>query len=170
MITKCCGSIITAETEPRVVAKWSRTGWSTRAGAGIWPHGTPAARTGGPSASIVFSRRSPRACGSLRASLPMAISRLMFCEACPMLQTSIRPRLFCMPLSEAVSERVPPAAGTLEAIDDQTCVLHTGSSSLDSLSVYLALIGFEFEVREPPELVERVKWLAERFSRATRES
>lgn len=68
---------------------------------------------------------------------------------------------------EAVSERIPPAAGTLEAIDDQTCVLHTGSSSLDSLSVYLALIGFEFEVREPPELVERVRLLAERFTRAT---
>jgi predicted DNA-binding transcriptional regulator YafY len=68
---------------------------------------------------------------------------------------------------EAVSERIPPAAGTLEAIDDQTCMLHTGSSSLDSLSVYLALIGFEFEVREPPELVERVRLLAERFARAT---
>ncbi len=68
---------------------------------------------------------------------------------------------------EAVSERIPPAAGTLEAIDHQTCVLHTGSSSLDSLSVYLALIGFEFEVREPPELVERVRLLGERFSRAT---
>jgi hypothetical protein len=34
------------------------------------------------------------------------------------------------------------------------------------LSVHLALIGFEFEVREPPELVERIRWLAERFSRA----
>jgi hypothetical protein len=45
--------------------------------------------------------------------------------------------------------------------------LHTGASSLDSLSVYVALVGFEFEVREPPELVERVRWLAERFSRAT---
>jgi hypothetical protein len=46
-------------------------------------------------------------------------------------------------------------------------MLHTGSSSLDTLSVYLALIGFDFEVCEPPELVERVRWLAERFSRAT---
>jgi predicted DNA-binding transcriptional regulator YafY len=68
---------------------------------------------------------------------------------------------------EAASERIPPAAGVLEAMGEDRCILHTGSSSLDSLSVYLALIGFEFEVREPPELVERVRWLAERFSRAT---
>jgi predicted DNA-binding transcriptional regulator YafY len=67
---------------------------------------------------------------------------------------------------ETAAERVPPAAGTLQAIDEHTCELQTGASSLDTLSVYLALIGFDFEVREPPELVERIRWLAERFTRA----
>jgi predicted DNA-binding transcriptional regulator YafY len=66
----------------------------------------------------------------------------------------------------AAAERVPPAAGTLEAVDGHTCVLRTGASSLDTLSLYLALIGFEFEVREPPELVDRIRSLAERFTRA----
>jgi predicted DNA-binding transcriptional regulator YafY len=69
--------------------------------------------------------------------------------------------------AEAVAERIPPAAGTLETVDENTCVLHTAASSLDMLSVHLALIGFEFEVREPPELVERIRCLAERFTRAT---
>lgn len=68
---------------------------------------------------------------------------------------------------EMAAERVPPAAGTLEAVDEHTCILHTGATSLDTLSVYLALIGFDFEVREPPELVERIRWLAERFTRAS---
>ena len=68
---------------------------------------------------------------------------------------------------ETAAERVPPGAGTLEAVDEQTCELQMGASSLDHLSVFLALIGFDFEVREPPELVERVRWLGERFSRAT---
>ena len=68
--------------------------------------------------------------------------------------------------SEVAAERIPPMAGILEAIDENTCMLHTGACSLDTLSVYLALIGFEFEVREPPELIERVRWLAERFGRA----
>jgi hypothetical protein len=40
-----------------------------------------------------------------------------------------------------------------------------GATSLDHLSFFLALIGFEFEVREPPELVDRIRWLAERFTR-----
>jgi len=68
--------------------------------------------------------------------------------------------------AEAAAERVPPGAGTLEALDRERCVLHTGACSLDTLSVYLALMGFEFEVREPPELAERVRLLAGRFTRA----
>jgi predicted DNA-binding transcriptional regulator YafY len=46
-------------------------------------------------------------------------------------------------------------------------MLHTAAHSLDSLPVYLALMGFDFEVREPPELIDRIRWLAARFSRAT---
>jgi predicted DNA-binding transcriptional regulator YafY len=68
---------------------------------------------------------------------------------------------------EAVAERIPAAAGILEAIDDRACMLRTGGCSLDTLSIYIALVGFEFVVLEPPELVERIRWLAERFTRAT---
>jgi predicted DNA-binding transcriptional regulator YafY len=64
------------------------------------------------------------------------------------------------------AERVPPAAGTLEAIDERTCVLHMGAGSLDMLGMYLAMIGFDFEVQEPPELIDHIQWLAGRFARA----
>jgi len=67
---------------------------------------------------------------------------------------------------EMAAERLPPAAGVLEALDEGRCILHTGARSLDTLSVYLALVGFEFEVREPAELKDRIRWLAERFTRA----
>jgi predicted DNA-binding transcriptional regulator YafY len=67
---------------------------------------------------------------------------------------------------EQAAERVPPAAGTLEALGDDKCVLHTGDSSLDALAVHLALLGFDFEVREPAELAERIRGLAARLSRA----
>jgi predicted DNA-binding transcriptional regulator YafY len=67
----------------------------------------------------------------------------------------------------AAAQRVPTATGTLEAVDEHTCVLRTGASSLDMLAMYLAMFGFEFEVREPPELVERIRSLAERFTRAS---
>jgi predicted DNA-binding transcriptional regulator YafY len=68
------------------------------------------------------------------------------------------------------AERIPAAVGVLETVDAQSCLLRTGSCSLDSLSVYLALLGFEFEVREPPELIERIRALGDRFSRAVASS
>ena len=73
--------------------------------------------------------------------------------------------LFHAPL-EKLAERIPASAGKLEAADAQTCVLQAGATSLDMLAMYLAWAGFEFEVREPPELIERLRALAARFQRA----
>jgi predicted DNA-binding transcriptional regulator YafY len=70
------------------------------------------------------------------------------------------------PIAE-VGPRVPPAVGTLEPLDDRRCLLHTGSDWLGGLAVYIAEIGVDFEVLEPPELVARVRVLAGRFARAT---
>ena len=68
---------------------------------------------------------------------------------------------------QQVAQIIPASVGIVEAIDDHTCALHTGGFSLDSLSVWMALIGFDFEVQDPPELVERIRVLADRFHRAT---
>jgi predicted DNA-binding transcriptional regulator YafY len=67
---------------------------------------------------------------------------------------------------DAVAARVPPASGMLEPIDERRCLLHTGSDWLDGLAIYIANIGVEFEVVEPPELIDRVRDLAGRFGRA----
>jgi predicted DNA-binding transcriptional regulator YafY len=68
--------------------------------------------------------------------------------------------------AEDAAERLPPTAGSLEAIDGATCLLRSGAYSIDRLAVWLALIGFEFEVLEPLELADRVRDLAGRLSRA----
>jgi predicted DNA-binding transcriptional regulator YafY len=68
--------------------------------------------------------------------------------------------------AEAAAERVGPAAGLVEAVDEHTCLLHVGGPSVDGFPVYLAQIGFDFEVLAPPELIEQVRVLAERFARA----
>ena len=68
---------------------------------------------------------------------------------------------------EQVAKRVPPCYGSLEPIDEHTCVLRTGAHWLGGLAVYVAMIGVDFEVLEPPELVEQVRVLADRFQRAT---
>ena len=67
---------------------------------------------------------------------------------------------------EAVAGRVPPHVGTLEARDDSSCILRTGADWLGGLAVYVADIGVDFEVLEPPELAETVGALAQRFARA----
>ncbi len=64
------------------------------------------------------------------------------------------------------AERIAPTVGVIEAIDAETCVLHTGSNSLDSIAVYLLGFGFEFEVLEPAELAARLRELAARLLRA----
>jgi predicted DNA-binding transcriptional regulator YafY len=65
-----------------------------------------------------------------------------------------------------VAERIPPSVGRLEAIDDGRCMLEAGSHSPSAMALHLALLGEEFEVQEPPELIELIGVLAGRLSRA----
>ena len=66
----------------------------------------------------------------------------------------------------AVSARVPHAVGTLEAIDDHSCLLRTGADWLGGLAVYVANIGVDFTVLDPPEFAAIVRDLGELFTRA----
>ena len=43
--------------------------------------------------------------------------------------------------AETVAERIPPAVGLLQAVDARTCVLDTGADTLDTLAVYLSMLG-----------------------------
>ncbi|MET9589592.1 YafY family protein [Streptomyces sp. NPDC006516] len=67
----------------------------------------------------------------------------------------------------AVLERINPAVGSVETVDAETCVLDTGADSLDSLAVHLGMLGFDFTVTEPPELVAHLRELAARYARST---
>jgi predicted DNA-binding transcriptional regulator YafY len=66
-----------------------------------------------------------------------------------------------------VAQRALFAGSTVEAIDDRTCELRTSDDSLDWLAVRVGMLGVDFEVHEPPELVARLRELAARFDRAT---
>ncbi len=69
------------------------------------------------------------------------------------------------PLAVA-AQRVPPQSATLEARDEDTCLLHSGAPWLGEIAVHLALLGFDFEVVGPPALADLVDHLAGRFGRA----
>src|SRR5262249_22624678 len=64
--------------------------------------------------------------------------------------------------------RVPTHWGTIEAVDEKTCEYRTSDDNLDWLAVRVAMLGVDFEVHEPPELVEHLRALAGRLDSATR--
>jgi predicted DNA-binding transcriptional regulator YafY len=66
-----------------------------------------------------------------------------------------------------ITERINPAVGAVEVVDDETCILDTGADTIETLAVYLGLLDAEFTVTEPPELVAHVRELATRYQQAT---
>jgi predicted DNA-binding transcriptional regulator YafY len=64
-----------------------------------------------------------------------------------------------------VAGRLPPAV-QVEAVDEHTCIVAAGSDTPQMLAVYLGLLDVDFEVVEPPELVEQLRTLADRYRRA----
>lgn len=66
-----------------------------------------------------------------------------------------------------VHEVVPPTAGVVEPIDDRTCRLIVGSPSLEQLAVWIALLGFDFDIEEPAELHDVIGSIVARLNRAS---
>ncbi|MGH3822367.1 MAG: helix-turn-helix transcriptional regulator, partial [Pseudonocardiaceae bacterium] len=69
---------------------------------------------------------------------------------------------------EVIAERIRPTDGVLESIDHQTCRLRTAADSLQWLALTIGMFDIEFEIHEPPELIDYVRGLSERLSRSTR--
>jgi len=68
--------------------------------------------------------------------------------------------------AEAIRKQVPSHWGTVEPIDDDTCEYRTSDDDLDWLALRIAMLGVEFEVREPPELREHLRAMGRRLERA----
>ncbi len=69
--------------------------------------------------------------------------------------------------ADEIASRVPARWGTIQPIDAHTCEYRTGDDDLGWLALRVAMLGVDFEVHEPPELVEHLRALAERLERAT---
>jgi hypothetical protein len=55
----------------------------------------------------------------------------------------------------------------VEPLDDGRCVLVTGGDSVEIVAVYIGMLGYDFHVTGPRELVAHVRLLAERYAGAT---
>ena len=68
--------------------------------------------------------------------------------------------------ARTVSERLSGVAARVEDRDGERCLVHTGADSLEALAFHLGFMGFDFEVHEPPELIEHLRRMSERLARA----
>jgi len=64
--------------------------------------------------------------------------------------------------------RVPAHWGTVKPIDAHSCEYRTGDDDLAWLAMRIAMLGVDFEVHEPPELIEHVRVLGSRLADASR--
>jgi predicted DNA-binding transcriptional regulator YafY len=69
---------------------------------------------------------------------------------------------------EHVFDRLTTEAGSLEAIDADRCRYITAVDDWDWLAGRLAMVGVEYTVEGPPELVDATRNLAARIGRATK--
>ena len=68
--------------------------------------------------------------------------------------------------ADEIARRLPGHWGGIEPIDADTCTYRTGDDNLRWLAWRIAMLGVDFEVHEPPELVEHLRALASRLTRA----
>ena len=67
--------------------------------------------------------------------------------------------------AEEMRKRVPRYWGPFEPIDDASCAYRTGDDNLDWLAARITMLGVDFDVHEPPELVEHLVALGKRLGR-----
>ena len=66
-----------------------------------------------------------------------------------------------------MESRLPSYWGRFEPIDDERCEFRSRDDDLAWLGMRVTMLGVEFEVHEPPELIEHLQNLARRLGRAT---
>ncbi len=68
--------------------------------------------------------------------------------------------------AEEVLRRINPTVGVVETVDEGHSVLVTGADSVETVAVWIGMLGLDFHVNEPPELVAHLATLATRYAAA----
>jgi predicted DNA-binding transcriptional regulator YafY len=79
---------------------------------------------------------------------------------------AVHARITVLASASEVLSRIHSAVGVVEAIDDEHCILVTGADSVATVAVYIGMLGLEFRVTDPPELVAELRAVGERYLRA----
>jgi predicted DNA-binding transcriptional regulator YafY len=76
---------------------------------------------------------------------------------------AVHARVTVLAPAEEVLARINPTVGIVESIDAETCVLVTGADSYEIIAVWIGMLGLEFRVTEPAELVAHLAALGRRY-------
>jgi predicted DNA-binding transcriptional regulator YafY len=67
---------------------------------------------------------------------------------------------------EVVAQHFSPSAVTIEADGPDACIVTTGADDPEVLVLYLAMVGHDFDILEPPEVIAAAAAVADRLKRA----
>ena len=68
--------------------------------------------------------------------------------------------------AQEVLRRINPTVGVVETVDEDHCIFVTGAETIEMVAVWIGMLGLDFHVDEPPELVAHLRTLAERYAAA----
>lgn len=114
-----------------------------------------------PALGARFAPRPPPDEGDLRKYVSRSLSSSVY-EA----QASL---ILHAPL-EVIAERVSPSAALLERVDEGRCRMRAGAPSLEGIAAWVLMLGVDFEVEHPRELVSSLRALSERLARTIKAS
>lgn len=72
--------------------------------------------------------------------------------------------------AEQVLARINPTVGVVESLDAEHSVLVTGADTFEIIAVWVGMLGLDFHIDGPAELIEHVSALADRYAKATVQS
>ena len=78
-----------------------------------------------------------------------------------------RARIVVHAPAEVIAERIGRWIGLIEPVDERSCVVEAGAGSIEEMAAYLGMLDADFTVTEPPELVEHLRRLADRYRAST---
>ena len=102
-----------------------------RAAAGTSSRGTRTGATGGRSASTGCGRTCRRERGSRPATCPTTEVAALVARGVPPAARRFQARVIVHAPAATIAERIGPWVGTVEAIDEERCILDTGADSLE---------------------------------------
>ncbi|MGA3251446.1 MAG: WYL domain-containing protein, partial [Paraburkholderia sp.] len=67
---------------------------------------------------------------------------------------------------QTLAQSICPLVGQLTALDSHRCIVHTGAHSLHTIAAWLCTLEVEFDIVEPPELLEFLRGMNARIHQA----